>query len=141
VGEQSKLVAAVSVPNLVGLALGAGGETAALRSVFGAALAAVVIAASLQAWRGRDVPAATGAAVLASLLALSWVMPWYVLLLLPFAALSRSRVLLGAALVLGVWLILSWMPLMPDLVHGVGFYPSRTPLGHEHNVLTRRLLH
>jgi type IV secretory pathway TrbD component len=115
VGTQSKLVAAVSVPNLVGLALGAGGETAALRTVVAAALA--------------------------SLLALSWVMPWYVLLLLPFAALSRSRVLLGAALVLGVWLILSWMPLMPDLVHGLGFYPSRTPLGHEHNVLIRGLLH
>jgi hypothetical protein len=32
------------------------------------------------------------------------------------------------------------MPLMPDLVHGLGFRPSHTPLGHVRNRLIRSLL-
>lgn len=140
IAQQSKFVAAVSIPNLIGLALGQGGETDTLRSVLGVVLAVVIIGASLQAWRGRDLSMATGVAMFASLLVLSWVVPWYVLLVLPFAALARSKLLLGAALVFGVWLILSWMPLMPDFVHSFGFYPTRTPLGHAHSKVIHQLL-
>ena len=140
VADQSRFVAGVSVPNLLGLALGYGGESDALRNVLAAVLAAIVVVSALQAWRGRDLPTAAGVPALASLLVLSWVLPWYIWLLLPFAALSRSRALRGATLVMGVWLILSWMPLLRDLVHGIGFYPTRTPLGRVHNRITHRAL-
>ena len=46
----------------------------------------------------------------ALLLTLGWVLPWYVLWLLPLAALSGSRRLRTTALVLGVYLIIAWAP-------------------------------
>jgi hypothetical protein len=137
---QSKFVASISIPNLLGLALGLQGETDGLRTILGGVLAAVVVGASIQAWRGGEVTTAAGVAVFASLVALAWVLPWYLLLLLPFAALSRSRVLLGAALVLGVWLILSWIPLRPQLVRATGLRPSATPLGQKQLQMRQRLL-
>jgi hypothetical protein len=140
VAGQSRFVASMSIPNLVGLALGQGGETGTLRTILGSGLAAVVVAASIQAWRGRAVTTAAGVAVLASLVALAWVLPWYVLLLLPFAALSRSRMLRGAALVMGVWLMLSWMPLRPQMLHSLGLHLSATPLGREQLQMRHRLL-
>lgn len=138
---QSKLVAAVSLPNLFGLALGQGGQTDTLRTILTACLAAVVIGAAVQSWRGRDASTAAGVAALASLVLLAWVLPWYLLLVLPFAALSRSRTLRAGTLVIGVWLILSWMPLLTDLIHSVGFHPSATPLGREHKELSVQLRH
>jgi hypothetical protein len=141
VAGQSKFVASMSIPNLLGLALGQGGETNSLRTILGCALAAVVVAASIQAWRGREVTTTAGVAVLASLIALAWVLPWYLLLLLPFAALSGSRLLRGATLVLGVWLILSWFPLRPDILQALGLHPSATPLGREQLQMRHRLLH
>jgi hypothetical protein len=137
---QSKFVASLSIPNLLGLGLGLGGETATLRTVLGGALAAVVVGASIQAWRGREVTTAAGVAVFASLVALAWVLPWYLLLLLPFAALSGSRLLLRTTLVLGVWLALSWIPLRPDIVRALGLHPGSTPVGHQQLQMRQRLL-
>ena len=83
-----------SVPNLVGLALGAGGESDTLRTVVNGLLVVIVGICCLRAWRGggslfdRTITA-SGWASVALLLTLSWVLPWYVLWLLPLAALSR----------------------------------------------------
>jgi hypothetical protein len=140
VAGQSKFVASMSIPNLLGLALGQGGETDTLRTILGGVLAAVVVGASIQAWRGREMTTTAGVAVLASLLALGWVLPWYLLLLLPFAALSRSRLLRGAALVMGVWLMLSWIPLRPQILHALGLHPSATPLGRQQLHMRQQLL-
>src|SRR5205823_3943547 len=56
---QGRLVTMFSVPNLVGLAVGAGGETDALRLVLSGVLAATVIACCRAAYRRRDAIAAS----------------------------------------------------------------------------------
>src|SRR5438105_4987459 len=88
---QSRLVTSESVPNLIGLAVGAGGETESLRLALSGVLAACVLACSVYAWRRQESLVASGWASVALLVTLSWVLPWYVLWVLPLAALSGSR--------------------------------------------------
>jgi hypothetical protein len=140
-GEQSKLVTAVGLPNLLGFVLGSGGETTALKSVLGILLIVAVAASAAWAWRSRNWIAASGFATLALLLTLSWTLPWYVLWLLPLAALARTPVLRTAALVFSVYLMLAWVPVMTDIIHALGFKPSTTKLGQLHQAQTKALLH
>ncbi len=51
-------------------------------------------------WRGGDWIRAAGWATFGLLLASSWILPWYLLWLLPFAAIARDRALAVAALLL-----------------------------------------
>jgi hypothetical protein len=128
-GDQAGLVTPYGIPNLLGLALGHGGEDPAVRRVASIALAASVAACTAVAWQRREWTAPAGWAALAGVAFLSWVMPWYVLWALPFAALSSSRALRTATLVASVYLTLIWSPLMPGIAHGLGLYTSRTPVG------------
>jgi hypothetical protein len=140
IADQSRVVAAVSLPNLLGFALGFGGVTDTMRSGLAAGLAAVVLVACVQVWRGRELTTWIGVTAVAALVTLSWVLPWYMLWLTPFAALSSSRVLKGAAVVLSAWLIFSWIPLLPDAIHSIGLRPTHTALGHQHARYVERLL-
>jgi hypothetical protein len=76
----------------------------------------------------------------ALLVTLSWVLPWYVLWVLPLAALSTSRRLRTAALVLGVYLIVVWAPASGLLWKALDFYPEKTPLGRLHQRAVKELL-
>jgi hypothetical protein len=130
-------------------------------------LAVSVLLCCLQAWRrpppesggsaGRGGSAATpttdsgaaadrllrasGWANVALLLTLSWVLPWYVLWVLPFAALSASRRLRATALVLGVYLIVAWAPASTLLWNAIGFHPEKTSLGRLHQRYVKELLY
>jgi hypothetical protein len=137
---QGRLVTTYSVPNLVGLSIGAGGETEALRIVMSLVLAVTVAACCRMAYRRRDAIAASGWASLALLLTLSWVLPWYVLWALPLAAVAGSRRLRTAAIVVGVYLIVAWSPASGLLWNAIGFHPERTPLGRLHQRYVRELL-
>jgi hypothetical protein len=142
---QSRLVTNVSVPNLIGLALGQGGETPTLHTVLNAVLVICVLLCCLQAWRGRwplvdRSITASGWASVALLVTLSWVLPWYVLWVLPLAALSSSRRLRGAALVLGVYFIIAWAPASGQLWNAIGFHPEKTSLGRLHQRYVKELL-
>jgi hypothetical protein len=139
-GTQGRLVISVSLPNLLGLALGLGGETDTLRTLLSVALVGSVLLSGLLAWRWRDSLTASGWATIALLLTLAWVLPWYILWVLPMAALSRSRKLRAAALVLGAYLILTWMPLATAMDSALGFHPSKTPLGELHQRYVKELL-
>jgi hypothetical protein len=77
----------------------------------------------------------------AALVTLSWVMPWYVLWLLPFAAVARPRTLRAAAVVLSLYLALAWIPQSTSILHAAGFTPTRTPIGRIDHAFTERLLH
>ena len=94
---QSRLVTSESVPNLIGLAVGAGGESEALHTLLSARCSACRCSPAA-GWRGarRDAITASGWASVALLVTLSWVLPWYVLWVLPLAALSSSRRLRAA---------------------------------------------
>jgi hypothetical protein len=137
---QSRLVTNVSVPNLIGLALGQGGETESLHTVLSAALLIAVVLCCVQAWRRRGPITASGWAGVALLVTLSWVLPWYVLWVLPMAALSSSRRLRVAALVLGAYLIIAWAPASGQLWEAIGFHPEKTSLGRLHQRYVKELL-
>jgi hypothetical protein len=137
---QSRLVTNVSVPNLIGLAVGGGGETDALHKLLSVALVLSVVLCCVQAWRRRGPITASGWASVALLVTLSWVLPWYVLWVLPMAALSSSRRLRVAALVLGAYLIIAWAPASGLLWDAIGFHPEKTSLGRLHQRYVKELL-
>jgi hypothetical protein len=138
---QSRLVTNESVPNLVGLLLGVGGENESVRVVMSALLGASVLLCCAMAWRRRSSIAAAGWASVALLVTLSWVLPWYVLWVLPLAALAGSRRLRNVALVLGVYLIVAWAPASTLIWNAIGFHPEKTSLGRLHQRYVKELLH
>jgi hypothetical protein len=134
-GVQSNLVTTVGLPNLLGAALGLGGETVGLREALTVMLLVVVGLCALWARRRHGdwiVPAA--AVVLVLVLTLSWQAPWYVLWLLPLVALTRRAHLRVAAVVLGVYLIIAFTSL-------VNIRPPRTLLQEVHAGQTKYLVH
>jgi hypothetical protein len=155
---QGSVVTSESVPNLIGLAIGLGGESTGLRELFSGVLVALVLACCWVAWRGRRLPVAPGAtadtqdggiarSIIASgwasaalIVTLSWVLPWYVLWVLPLAALSGSRRLRTTALVLGVYLIVAWAPASGLLWKALDFHPEKTALGRLHQRAVKELL-
>jgi hypothetical protein len=68
--------------------------------------------------------------LLASVVSLSWVMPWYLAWALPFAALRTPRALALLAVVACLWLGLAGIPQLPSLLHDIGWYPTRSATGH-----------
>jgi hypothetical protein len=138
---QGRLVTMVSLPNLLGLALGQGGETNTLRLLLSGVLLASVAVCSVLAWRRRDSLTAAGWASVALLVTLSWVLPWYVLWVLPLAALSRSRRLRTTALLLGVYFIVAWAPIVGTAFNAIGFHPEKTSLGRLHQRYVKELLY
>jgi hypothetical protein len=99
-----------------------------------------VVLCCVQAWRRRGPITASGWASVALLVTLSWVLPWYVLWVLPMAALSSSRRLRVAALVLGAYLIIAWAPASGLLWDAIGFHPEKTSLGRLHQRYVKELL-
>ncbi len=137
---QSSLVTTISVPNLIGLALGAGGETETLHKALTVALIGAVLLCCVQAYRRRSPITASGWSSVALLLTLGWVLPWYVGWVLPMAALSSSRRLRTAALAIGVYLIVAWAPASGYLWDAIGFHPEKTTLGRLHQRYVKELL-
>jgi hypothetical protein len=137
---QSSLVTNVSVPNLIGLAIGAGGETKTLHDVLTVVLVLSLLACCVQAWRRGAAVTASGWASVALLVTLSWVLPWYVLWVLPLAALSSSRRLRTTALAIGVYMIVAWAPASGFLWNAIDFHPEKTPLGRLHQRYVKELL-
>jgi hypothetical protein len=137
---QTRLVTDLSIPNLLGLSLGQGGETGILHDVLIAGLVCSLIAACVWAWRTREALTASGWAMLATLVTLSWVLPWYVIWVLPLAALAGSRRLRTASLVLGAYLILAWLPATGEMLNALHLHPGKTAMGRTHAREVRALL-
>ncbi|HEX4363949.1 MAG TPA: glycosyltransferase family 87 protein [Solirubrobacteraceae bacterium] len=97
--QQQRLVARYSVPSRVGDLLGFGGLTPALRIACAGGFAVTTAGLLWRAWRGADWVACAGWATLAALVTSAWLTPWYVVWLLPLAAVSSSRRLRIATLV------------------------------------------
>jgi alpha-1,6-mannosyltransferase len=146
--SQSKLVVPFGLTNQLGLALGIGGVTSGLRLGLELALAAGVIAtcAVLLVRRRRGYEPqqwliAAGAVSLLLLLTLTWVMPWYVFWVIPIAAILHRPGLRIAVLVVGVTLLITWLPLSQQFFHDVlHVYPTRTAVGKQNSAYVHRLL-
>jgi hypothetical protein len=141
VGLQDRLATPLSIPSVLSVAAGLGGVTPGVRTITHVLLALAAAACCIAVARRRDVLiGACGALMLATVVTLAWAMPWYVGWILPFAALARRRWLAGACVVLTVWLALGAIPQMPKLVHSIGYYPTRSPVGKANHLYTEHLL-
>ena len=138
--DQTRLVSPHSFPNLIGYALGRGGADAGVRAAMTVLLIAGVAVCALVAWRVRSWPTAAGWAGLLAVVCTSWLIPWYVLWALPFAALSGRRLLRGVTIVVTAWLILFSSGLAPVVVPKLSRSLSRTPVARENQRFERSLL-
>jgi hypothetical protein len=114
-----------SVPNVVGLLLGLGGGTATLLRI---AIVAVVIVIAVLIWRRRDWLTGAGWATLALICSLAWLVPWYIVWLLPLAALGTSIRLRRATMVLMAFLVLTFIPATSLVLLNLGFRQMTTPI-------------
>ena len=105
--DQSTLLTAFSFPNLFGLLIGIGGGTPGLLKLANVALVLVV---AHQIYRRREWLSSAGWSTLALIFSLAWLVPWYVVWLLPLAALGTSVRLRRAAVGLTVFLAVAFAP-------------------------------
>ena len=105
--QQSSLLTGTSIANVAGLILHVGGASPWFAKLLDVVVVGVVVHQFL---RNRDWLSGTGWATLALICSLGWLMPWYVVWLLPFAALVVGPRLRTIALVLTVYLIVAFMP-------------------------------
>jgi hypothetical protein len=105
--QQSSLLTGTSIANVAGLLLGIGGATSWFLKIL---IVGVVAVVAHQYLRNRDWVAGAGWATLALIASLGWLMPWYVVWLLPFAGLIAGTRMRVIAVALTVYLIVAFMP-------------------------------
>jgi alpha-1,6-mannosyltransferase len=127
--DQSTIVTALSPVNLFGVIFHLGGATpvveGATKLLFVASAGTVAVVA---ARRGKpDWLSGAGWATLALLLTMSWFMPWYIIWLLPLAALSTSPQLRRAALAMAAFAAMTFLPVTGTILADlhVGLMQSR----------------
>jgi alpha-1,6-mannosyltransferase len=140
-GQQSSLLSSFSVPNALGQLIGLGGAPPWLLELAAGAMAGAVALLALRTWQGRIawLPAA-GWATLALIASLAWLQPWYVMWLLPFAALAASGALRRWTLVLCAYLLLTFAPTTGLLLDAIGYKPMSSAVGRASVVRMHALL-
>ena len=83
----------------------------AARVLWGVAFGCIFLWLLWRTWRGEDPVRAAGWATFAILVASAWLVPWYVLWLLPLAALAGDRRLMAAGVALSAWMLVIAVPL------------------------------
>jgi hypothetical protein len=102
--DQQDAVALFSFPNQLGGWLGYEGITDGIRAIALVTLLAALAYTLLRAWRGTlSWFEAAGWATAVLLVTSAWLLPWYLVWLLPLAALSADRRLRIAALAIGAF--------------------------------------
>jgi hypothetical protein len=134
--QQGSLLTPFSFPNLFGYFLGVGGGTSGILRL--ADLALVVVVLLLLRERG-DWLSRAGWATFALIASLGWVMPWYVIWLLPLAALGTSVRLRRVALGLTVFLVLVFLPSSNKFWNLVDFNPLGGSAGQASSSLQGKL--
>jgi hypothetical protein len=109
VGENQATTSRYSVPSTLSRIFGVGVDPVRVAAL---ALYGVGFVWLLRrTWRGGDWLEAAGWAALGLLLASGWLLPWYLVWLLPFAALSRSAPLVGTTVALTAFQLVNRIPL------------------------------
>ena len=134
--DQSTLLTNWSIPNLFGLLIGIGGGTPGLLRFLNVA---VVVTVALLVRRRRDWLAGAGWATFALIVSLAWLVPWYLVWLLPLAALATNVRLRQAALALTVFLVLTFMPATDMFLFKHGINPLNDKAGRASRTLQQKL--
>jgi hypothetical protein len=108
--DQTSLLTNFSIPNLLGLVLGLGGGSPMLVRV---ASIAVIFVIAVLIWRHEDWLTGAGWSTLALVCSLAWLVPWYIVWVLPLAALGASIRLRRATALFTVFLVLAFVPATP----------------------------
>jgi Glycosyltransferase family 87 len=102
-----------SVPGWLGRQLGlfgGSGVTPSSRLAFELLFLAAAGWQLSRAWRGEDWVLCAGWAAVALILTTSWLLPWYIVWLLPFAALAHDNRLHAATVALTGWIVVVHLP-------------------------------
>jgi Glycosyltransferase family 87 len=134
--QQGSLLTPFSFPNLFGYFLGVGGGTSGILRLADVALVVAVVLLLRQ--RGDWITRA-GWATFALIASLGWVMPWYVIWLLPLAALGTSLPLRRVALGMTVFLVLVFLPSSSKVWSLVNFNPLDGSAGQASSSLQAQL--
>ncbi len=134
--DQSTLLTNFSIPNVFGLLIGVGGAAPALLRVGNVAL---VVTIALLLRRRHDWLSQAGWGTLALIASLAWLVPWYVVWLLPLAALGTSLRLRRAALVLTVYLVIAFAPMTGLILSSKGIDLLGSPVGQASRALQAKL--
>jgi len=134
--DQSTLLTPFSFPNLFGYLIGVGGGTG---GVLRAANLALIVTVVLLLRRRGDWISRAGWATMALIASLGWVMPWYVIWVLPLAAIGSSARLRRAALALTVFLMLVFLPSSSKFWGLIHFDPMSGSAGHASQTLQAKL--
>lgn len=134
--DQSTLLTDWSVPNLVGLVIGVGGGTPLMLRV---ANVVFVVAVVFLLRRSRDWLSGAGWSTLALLASLAWLVPWYIIWVLPLAALGASARLRRAALAFTAFLVFAFIPATGIFLSKHGISPLNTAVGHASQALQKKL--
>jgi len=105
-GSQQRLNSGTSVPAQLGGLLGWTGSPTPVRIFFSAAGLAGIAFFLIRAFRGADWVTQAGWATLTVLVTTSWLLPWYIVWLIPLAAVSRGRALRVAAVGMTLFIVL-----------------------------------
>jgi hypothetical protein len=134
--QQSTLLTDFSVPNLIGLITGSGGSSMIIKLC---ELAVVLFVAGWLALRREHWLEGAGWATLALVLSLAWVIPWYIVWVLPLAGLVRAPALRWASVIVTVYLMVSFVPVTTQYLDDHHVNPLDTPAGHTSQLLQNRL--
>jgi hypothetical protein len=126
VHDQSRLITDLSIPNLLGWAVGAGG---AASWVINAMIVVIVAVVAYQLLRRREWLSGAGWATVALLASLGWLMPWYIIWLLPLAAIATDARLRVVALGATLLVTLSFMPVVLPFLKHHGINPMSGSVG------------
>ena len=134
--QQGTLLTPFSFPNLFGYAIGVGGGTPTLLRLADVALIVTLV---LLVRRRGDWLSHAGWVTVALIASLAWVMPWYVIWVLPLAALGSSLRLRRATLVLTVFLVITFLPSSGKLWGLLHFNPLSGSAGQASSALQSKL--
>ena len=126
VHDQSRLITDLSIPNLLGWAIGAGGAASWVVNFMQVVIVGVV---AWQLFKQREWLSGAGWATVALLASLGWLMPWYIIWLLPLAAIAADARLRVVALGATLLVTLSFMPVVLPFLKHHGINPMSGTVG------------
>jgi hypothetical protein len=89
--------------------------------------------------RNRDWLSGAGWSTLALVASLAWLVPWYIIWVLPLAALGTSVRLRRAALAFTAFLVFGFIPATGIFLSKHGISPLNTAVGHASQALEKKL--